>query len=119
MNGHHLLSSRTLPQVPERLDRVFVMLATRREPFALHWDAREQLLAQARRSKRLAHVVAAFEAVGASRPVQLTGPDKRLLVQLIDAWSAREETISSLPAGIWDLRMALADDLGLGPEHQF
>ena len=49
MNGHHLLSSRTLPQVPERLDRVFVMVATRREPFALHWDAREQLLAQARR----------------------------------------------------------------------
>lgn len=85
--------------MPERLDRVQVQLASRRERFTLTWDSREQLLDQVRERDELRGVVATFEAVGASRPVTLKPEDDDL------------PSISDLPAAIWELRTALADDL--------
>jgi hypothetical protein len=96
--------------MPERLDRVQVQLALRDEPFTLSWDSREQLLDQARGRGELSGVVAAFEGAGASRPVALRPDDEARLLDLIEAW-AKRLSISELPAGIWELRQALTDDL--------
>jgi hypothetical protein len=96
--------------VPERLERVHVKLASRSEPFTLSWDSREQLLDQARVRDELGGVVTAFEGAGASRPIALNPDDKARLLELIEEW-ARRLSISELPAGIWELRQALVDDL--------
>jgi hypothetical protein len=99
-----------MPFVPDRLDRVFIDIETRSEPLPLTWDSRNHLLARMRGLDGLESVKTAFEAVGASRPVTLSSEDKRKLCQMLDAW-AKRVPISELPAGIWDLRCRLADDL--------
>jgi hypothetical protein len=96
--------------MPERLDRVLVQIASRPEPFTISWDSREQLLDQARGLDELRGVVIAFEGAGASRPIALKPEDETRLYDLLEAW-AKRVSISELPAGIWDLRCALADDL--------
>jgi hypothetical protein len=96
--------------VPERLDPVLVKLASRPEPFTFSWDSREQLLDQARGLDELRGVVTAFESAGASRPIILGPADEARLLEVLEAWATRVP-ISELPAGIWDLRQALADDL--------
>jgi hypothetical protein len=50
-------------------------------------------------------IVEAFEAVGASQPVNLSPEQRGQLHMLIDEWSRRT---SKLPEGIWSLRSALA-----------
>jgi predicted methyltransferase len=101
----------------ERLDRVHVKLSTRDEPFTLSWDSREQLLDQARGRDELRGVLTAFEGAGASRPITLKPDDEARLLKLLEAW-AKRIGISELPAGIWDLRCALADDLHDAAEHE-
>jgi hypothetical protein len=101
---------RKLLAMPERLDRVLLQLASRPEPFTLSWDSREQLLDQARGVEELGGVVTAFERAGASRPITLMPDDEAQLLKLIEAW-AKRASISELPAAIWELRCALADDL--------
>ena len=52
-------------------------------------------------------------------PVELTRPEKVLLVDVIGAWSSHEGmsgTAEGLPAGILELRNALLDDLDDVPE---
>jgi hypothetical protein len=53
----------------------------------------------------------AFEAVGASRPVELSHPEQTTLFDAIEAW-AHGVTVEALPTGIWRLRCELADQLG-------
>ena len=65
-----------------------------------HVDARRALLA-------------AFEAVGTSRPVELTSKQMDELVDVIDQWSNRVGD-AELPEGILDLRVALVH-LHYGP----
>ena len=96
--------------MPERLDPVLVKLRSRPEPFTFSWDSREQLLDEARGAVELRGVVTAFERAGASRPVILEPADEARLLEMLEAW-AKRIPISELPAGIWDLRQALADDL--------
>jgi hypothetical protein len=56
--------------MPERLDRVIV--ATSRGQVEIPWGSRDMLLERLDRVPSAASVAAAFEAVGASRPVHLS-----------------------------------------------
>jgi hypothetical protein len=54
--------------------------------------------------------VIAFEAVGTTLPVRLEPAEKRVLLQVVEAWYS-EVTMKGLPAGVWELRNELlADD---------
>lgn len=99
--------SRTVPAMPERLDWIEIPL--RRTTVTLPWASRESLL------ERLIHdadkeIRAAFEAVGASRPVNLTPVQKTELFRVIETWQGIVGGSSGLPAGIFNLRNALLDD---------
>lgn len=57
-------------------------------------------------------IVAAFEAVGVSRPVVLTLEQKGVLVELIEFWGTQtKHGLRGLPEGMFELRNALRDDL--------
>ena len=76
----------------------------------LPWTTRAPLLARIRGHDAALQVVLAFEAVGATQPVQLQPAGKRVLLQVVEAWYA-EVTMKGLPAGVWELRNELlADD---------
>jgi hypothetical protein len=104
---------RRLQTVPERLDRVAI--ATSREVIELSWASRDSLLHEIRNLGESAKPIrAAFEAVGASRPVELSRAEQSRLFSAIDLW-ADSVTVAALPPGIWRLRCALADQLGDAP----
>jgi hypothetical protein len=87
------------------------MLEAQRE-VELPRASRETLLDRIRplESAAAAEIVKAFEAGGPSRPVELNQPDKELLFELLEMW-AGDVNVDELPAGIWELRCALIDDL--------
>jgi hypothetical protein len=58
-------------------------------------------------------VVLAFEAVGAPVPVRLEPAGKRVLLQVVEAWLG-EVTVDGLPAGVWELRNGLRNELADG-----
>lgn len=87
-----------------------VQLTVRPEPFVLSWDSRDKLLAEARDDDQLRDVVASFENAGVARPVALSLEDEWAVLDLLEAWAQRVP-ISELPAGIWDLRCALTDEM--------
>jgi len=93
--------------IPERLDRVIV--STSHASIEISWDARQRLLDQLRRLDSARDLVAKFEGVGASRPVDLTQDEEALLVDVIDAWT-RDLGGTAAPAGILELRRALLLD---------
>jgi hypothetical protein len=95
--------------VPERLDRVAI--ATSRDVIELSWASRDSLLHEIRNlGENGKPIRTAFEAVGASRPVELRPADQRTLFSAIELWAAGV-TVEALPPGIWQLRCALADQL--------
>jgi hypothetical protein len=103
------------PFVPERLDTVAV--AYSRGVVEIPWDSRDQLLAEIRHLDSAQPTIAAFEAVGASRPVTLDNDQASLVIQAIDVWMRNVGGPDKLPGGIFALRNALIDqlhDAGLG-----
>jgi hypothetical protein len=57
-------------------------------------------------------IVAAFEAVGISRPVVLTLEQKGVLIELIEFWATQIRFgFTGLPEGMFELRNALHNDL--------
>jgi hypothetical protein len=94
--------------VPERLDRVAI--STNRGTVELPWASRDKLLHEIRHLDGADEIRHAFDAVGASRPVPLSRADKVLLVDAINTW-AQSVTIDELPAGVWELRSALAAEI--------
>lgn len=92
--------------MPERLD--WITVTTSRGPVALHWDSREELLAEIDQLGYAAGIVKAFTDVGASRLAELSDADRELLLALIEAWS-HKVGVDALPAGVWDLRCAIAE----------
>jgi len=99
--------------VPERLDRVAI--ATSRTTIELPWSSRDRLLHEVRNLDGADAIRTAFEAVGASRPVPLSRDNQQLLFEAINGW-AQSVTVDELPAGIWDLRCALADEFDDEPD---
>lgn len=102
-------SVRRLRFVPERLDRVAI--ATSRDVIELSWASRDSLLHEIRNLGENAKPIrGAFEAVGSSRPVELSHGEQTTLFRAIELW-ADSVTLEALPPGIWRLRCALADEL--------
>ena len=93
----------------ERLDRVAI--ATSRDVIELSWASRDSLLHEIRNLGENAKPIrTAFEAVGASRPVELSRAEQRTLYGAIELWAA-SVTVEALPPDIWRLRCALAEQL--------
>jgi hypothetical protein len=94
--------------MPERLDQITV--APNRGDVTLTWDARQALLA------RLAHVHdssslrATFDAVGATRPVEMNPAQRATLLGLLDEWST-DDKAEAMPTELTQLRDALREDL--------
>jgi hypothetical protein len=99
--------------MPERIDHVTV--ATGRERVRLPWKSRDALLAELRHLDSAAGIRKAFEDVGATRPVTLSDADRALLYTAVEHWSHRLGSFEDLPAGVWDLRCAIADDMHHDP----
>jgi hypothetical protein len=91
-----------------RLD--WVDVATSRGNIVIPWSSRDTLLHEIRRIDSASSIRKAFQDVGASLPVQLSRDDRAHLVELLNFWGSELST-AKLPAGIWDLRNALVDDL--------
>jgi hypothetical protein len=91
-----------------RLD--WVTVATPSGPVTISWEQRNQLLDRLRVTcGRQSSVVAAFEAVGATRPVELNTADGLAVLETLDAW-LDEEGIEAIPQRLAILRNALHDD---------
>ena len=99
--------------MPARLDRVTITLW--RGPVEIPWGSRAQLIDEMSDLHSADDAIRAFNGAGASAPVRLGRPDKELIVQVIDRW-AGDVDVEQLPAGVWELRRALLDDLQDLPE---
>lgn len=77
------------------------------------WEARDALLERLRREGDAEPIIAAFQAVGATRPVQIPRQAKRQLLDHLEAWLG-EATTEGLPPGIFELRNALHDESARG-----
>ena len=93
-----------MPRIDER-----VQIVTSHSTIELTWKSREALLYEIRHLESARGIIGAFETIGTSRPVPLTRDDEVLLFEAINQWS-QGVTVEGLPAGIWDLRCALAAD---------
>ncbi len=95
--------------MPGRLDTVEV--ATSRRNVPLSWASRDKLLDEVSHLESGPGIRGAFEAVGASRPVQLAHHQQGDLMQLIDHWTTQlANGHHDLPEGVWELRNALHDE---------
>ena len=88
----------------ERLERVAIDLS--RGPIVISWGSREKLLERMDNLAQADRATRAFKGAGASAPVQLTGGDKRTLLDVIDVWMG-----DLAPDDIIELGNALLDDL--------
>jgi hypothetical protein len=96
----------------ERLDFITVKLST--EDVTLGWETRRALLANlALGQQDVGRAIrAAFDDVGASRPVTLEPDEKTYLLKLLEQWSL--DTVGgydAMDAELFTLRNALIDDL--------
>jgi hypothetical protein len=92
----------------DRLDRVEVNVAG--EIVDITWDERDQLLGKLRVLEGSETIVLNFEAVGASRPVELTEEQRSQLRVILELWG-----VNVLPEGLADLLMALVRADPAGP----
>ena len=83
-----------------RLDRVQVDVAG--EIVEISWDERDTLLERLERIAGCETIVETFEAVGASRPVQLDDEQRSRLRVTLELWG-----ITVIPDGLMRLLMAL------------
>jgi hypothetical protein len=102
--------------MPERLDRVTVPL--NRGDVLLTWDARQALMRRLQSVQETFRLRASFEAVGASRPVNLTGGQRTALLVVLEAWSLDLDGHEAMPQGLYSLRDALITDLHDTGERQ-
>ena len=100
------------PLVPERLNRVQVATRTA-GTVTISWAARQELLERAHQWTEGAEIQRRFEAVGATRPVELHAPQKESVLRLIERWVS-EVGPRNAPDGIVRLRDALLEDEAQG-----
>ena len=96
-----------------RLNCVIVAGSRDATTVQIPWDSRDALLERLRREGDADEIIAAFQAVGATRPVKLKPEAKRRLLATCEAW-LMEATTQGLPPGIFELRNALHDELAFG-----
>lgn len=92
--------------MPERLDQITVAL--NRGDVALTWEARQALMARLQHVHDSSSLRATFEAVGATRPVELNPAQRATLLGLLEEWSLEQD---AMPAELNELRDALSEDL--------
>jgi hypothetical protein len=92
--------------MPERLDHITVALGG--GDVTITWDAREALMAMLQHVNESSSLRAVFEAVGASRPVELNPTQRATLLGLLEEWTLEDD---ELPAELIELRDALREDL--------
>ncbi len=103
--------------MPERLQQVTVSLST--GDVIVPWEVRQTLLNELGKHTPGREIRVAFEAVGATRPVTLTQPQKTYLLEVIEQWAV--ETVNgfdALPDAILTLRNTLHDDLHDAEQRQ-
>ena len=86
-----------------------VLVAVPGAEVVVPWDSRDALLKELRRRDDAGEVIAAFEAVGATRPVELDVYSQVVVVETIRDMESRAE--GRLPDGLRDLLAALVDEL--------
>jgi hypothetical protein len=94
--------------MPERLDGVIV--ATSRRAVEIPWASRDILLEHLLRFPSAAGIVAVFDAVGATRPVELSAEEEAILHEVTQEWE-NEVGADNLPPFVLELRDALKDVL--------
>jgi hypothetical protein len=75
----------------------------------ISWDARGDLLERISERGDAQAILRKFEAAAASDPVNLTLDEKRVLLDILEAWLA--EVGNALPDGVFELRHAMQDDV--------
>ena len=98
--------SRNVTAMPDRLDTITVALS--RGDVTISWDARQALLARLQHVNDSSSLRAMFEAVDATRPVELNPAQRATLLGLLDEWTLEDD---ALPADLIGLRDALSEDL--------
>jgi hypothetical protein len=93
--------------VPERLDSITIALSLGH--VTISWDARQALLSRMQHVHDSTSLRASFDAVGASRPVELNPAQRATLLGLLDEWTLDES--EAMPTELENLRVALRDDL--------
>jgi hypothetical protein len=96
---------------PRRIQRFRIALS--RNTIELPWGSRAPLLERLRKHDAGLQVVLAFETGGSTRPVRLEPAGKRVLLQVVEAWLG-QVTVDGLPAGVWELRNELQNELADG-----
>ncbi len=88
---------------------------------SIPWSSRDALLEQLQTRDSIVDVPEAreaFEAVGTSRPVRLTDPQKLAVRKVITFWANEAGgSYEDLPEGIHDLRNALHVDLPIDDDE--
>ena len=92
--------------MPARIDLITVKLT--RGDITINWDTRQKLLARLQQVSESSSLRAMFEAVGATRPVELNPAQRAALLGLLDEWTLEDEV---LPADLIQIRDALTEDL--------
>ena len=102
------------PHLPERLDHVTIALTG--GDVSVTWDTRQALLARLQSVRETVSLRASFDAVGASRPVELNDGQRTALLAALEEWS-RDGTYDPMPEELLTLRAALGDDLNRVDGH--
>ena len=95
--------------VPDRLDRVNIRVG--RDLVEIPWSSRDALLGEIAHLESGKQVVAAFEAVGATRPVELDVGGMALLVEAIHVMGNNAGGLDRVPPKLFGLRNALVNEL--------
>jgi hypothetical protein len=94
--------------VRERLDRIQFAVGGRH--VEMPWKIGEQLKTRALRAPSTRSIAAKMDAVGASRPIEITDTSELLaLIELLDHWARSAD--DALPDSVRELRGALRDAL--------
>jgi hypothetical protein len=93
--------------VPERLDHITIALS--RGNVTLTWDTRQQLMARLQQVQDASSLRAMFDAVGATRSVELNAAQQATLLGLLDEWTLEQD--DPPPTELNELRDALREDL--------
>jgi hypothetical protein len=94
--------------MPERLDHVTVAIDS--GDITLTWDTRQALMRRLLQIQETARLRATFDAVDATRPVELNHGQRNALLSALENWS-RDGSCERMPEELTLLRAALADDL--------
>jgi hypothetical protein len=100
--------------MPERLDHVTVALSRGDVTIAL--EERQALSWRLSYVGEPAEIRTNFDAVGATRPVELNHGQRTALFAVLNEWSAGPEGYEPMPPGLHELRDALALDTEERPE---